>query len=968
MSSTTKPFIKDKPIDLNQSSTYRRIYATDASIYRQLPYGVAIPKTVDDIKSILDYCHKNNLSIVPRGAGTSLAGQSIGKGIVVDLSKHFNKILHLDQKKKQVTVLPGVVRDELNHYLNDYDLFFGPNTSTSNRCNLGGMLGNNSCGTTSIKYGVTRDKVISVKALLSDGSEVDFQALSNDEIALKMTLDSHEGQIYRGIIELLSDKKLKEAVDINYPKATIHRRNNGYALDYLLQTSYFDKNSDKPFNLAPFICGSEGTLAIATEITLALNDKPPEHQAMLLAHFSSITDCLKAVKPAMQHDLYTCEMMDKTILDCTKDQLKYQQNRAYIHGEPEALLMLECRATSKNELHHNIESLENKLINKTNAYAYPLLKKDDIPLVFELRKAGLGLLSLVKGDKKPVACVEDTAVALDDFADYIEEFSATMQKYNKQAVYYAHAGAGELHIRPKVDLKNHEDVNNMAALAHDITLLVKKYNGSISGEHGDGQLRASFLPLLLGDICYQALKKVKHIFDPHDILNPGKIVDAPEMTEHLRYESYRSVHQGPTLQKFSPDMLSEAEKCNGSGDCRKSPAFGGVMCPSFQVTKNENESTRARANALREYLSDQTSIDHLHLDDVLSIFKNCVSCKACVNECPSSVDAASFKSELLYQYHKSNGFKLSAFLIANNYYLNKAFFWLRGLINPLQKNQFTGGILKSALGFHHKRQLPELAKNRFQKWLKSFQLKQNQLAKNIYLFADEFTDLYGFDIGQSAVEILNKLGFQVNFIHHAPSGRAEISKGFLEKAKQHASKNVAVFADLISADTPLIGIEPSAVLSFRDDYKRLVDDSEKAEKVAQNTYLFEEFIAGLIDKDQISQDSFTDDDKDIKIHVHCHQKALSSSKVSFDILNFPKNYKAKIIVSSCCGMAGSYGLEKSNYEMSMKMGEQQLFPAVRKAPNDTLIAANGFSCRHQIKDGTNKTALHPIEIFRHAMK
>ena len=954
-------------ISISNSVVDKKLYATDASIYRHIPDAVAIPENHKQLQQLIKYCHKEGISIIPRGAGTSLAGQSIGQGIIVDLSKNFKSIIHLDQKEKQVTVEPGIVRDELNQYLLNYGLFFGPNTSTSNRCNIGGMLGNNSSGTTSIKYGVTRDKVIRINALLSDGSSVVFEPLTNCQVEEKMQLDNLEGSIYREIIKLLSDNELLHAIDKNYPKSSIHRRNNGYALDELLKTKYFDNQSDQLFNLAPLICGSEGTLAIATQITLSLDDLPPPEQAMLLVHFSSVTDCLEAVKPVMQHDLFTCEMMDKTILDCTKDQLRYQKNRSYLQNDPEALLMLECRAQSKEELKRKVEKLKSCLLHKTNAYAFPRINEADIPLVFELRKAGLGLLSLVEGDKKPVACVEDTAVAIDDLADYIEEFTSTMQKYDQQAVYYAHAGAGELHIRPKINLKNKHQVNDMALLAHDITLLVKKYNGSISGEHGDGQLRASFLPDLLGTTCYQALVKTKNIFDPKNIFNPGKIVHAPGMTENLRYADYQQNIKTDSKLNFSPNLLSEAEKCNGSGDCRKSSAFGGVMCPSFQVTKDEQESTRARANVLREYLSDQSSADHLALKDVLDVFQNCVSCKACVSECPSSVDAASFKSELLYHKHQQQGFSLSDYLIANNYELNKAFFSFRKMINLFQNAEFTGGLLKQILQFHSKRELPELAKKSMRKWLFKNQINYQKHQKSVFLFIDEFTDLYGFDIGKAAVEILDRIGYNVNFINHFSSGRAEISKGYLNKARKLANKNIELLSTLISADQPLIGIEPSAILSFRDDYKRLADDTEKTKKIAQNTYLFEEFIARLISEDKLDKNDFTSDEKQVKIHVHCHQKALSNTKVTFDMLNFPQNYKASIIVSSCCGMAGSYGLEKDNYDMSMKMGENQLFPAVRKSNDKTIIAANGFSCRHQIKDGTYRTAKHPIQIFKEAM-
>ena len=950
--------------ELHYSDLMKRLYATDASVYRMLPMAVAFPKSNSDIKKLIAFAIDNNTSLIPRTAGTSLAGQCVGTGIVVDVSKYFTKILDINETSQTVTVQPGVVRDELNNYLKPFGLFFGPNTSTSNRCMIGGMVGNNSSGTTSIRYGVTRDKVIELKTILSDGSEVVFNELSKVALKNKTELDTLEGHIYSTIVSELSSEETKNEIIKNFPKREIHRRNTGYAIDELI-------NSTEIFNLCKLLAGSEGTLAFTTEITLKLDKLPPSQSIMVAAHFNSISDCLKAVEPVMQHNLFTCEMMDKTILDCTKNNKTQTENRQFIQGDPQAILMCEVKAENLTAVQLQVKALINTLKNSGLSYANVSLENKEIDKANALRKAGLGLLGNIIGDKKAVACIEDTAVALPDLSQYINEFTALMKGYKQDAVYYAHAGAGELHLRPILNLKKEEDVVLFRKITTDVASLVKKYKGSFSGEHGDGIVRAEFIEYMIGSTNYELLKRIKFAFDPQNIFNPGKIVNAFPMDKNLRYQVDRKEPEVATFLDFtaSQGILREAEKCNGSGDCRKLPEFGGTMCPSYRATRDEKDTTRARANALREYLTNSEKANKFNHDELKQVFDLCLSCKACASECPSSVDVASLKAEFLYQYQKANGTSLRTKLFAYNNKLNTIGSKLPKITNFMFSNRFTSSILKKTIGVANKRSLPLISSNSL---YKEFQLIKNKnidlkIIKTIYLFNDEFTNYLDTAIGVDAIALLQALNYEVKLINNSESGRSFLSKGLLEQAKKVANDNVTLYKDIISNKTPLLGIEPSAILSFRDEYLKLVDDKDSAKAIAKNTFLIEEFISNEIVCGNIKSSQFTSEEKTIKFHGHCHQKSQSNQIHSFNVLNLPINYKVTIIPSGCCGMAGSFGYEKEHYKISMEIGEQTLFPAIRKAKMDTVIAANGTSCRHQIKDGTNRLAAHPISILKAAL-
>ena len=943
---------------------HKTIYSTDASVYKFRPIAVALPKTVGDITKLIHFANANKISLTPRTAGTSLAGQTVGSGIIVDVSKYFTKIVSFDANKKTVTVQPGVIRDELNLFLKPHGLFFGPNTSTSNRCMIGGMVGNNSSGTTSIRYGVTRDKIVEIKALLSDGSSVVFKELSSEEFIEKTKGDSLESKIYKTIYEELSNEATQKEIIKEFPKPEIHRRNTGYAVDLLLQSELFS-GTEKTINLGKLLCGSEGTLAFTTEITLKADDLPPTNNVMVVAHFHTIQESLEAVMIAMKHHLYTCEMMDDTILNCTKTNREQAKNSFFIQGDPKAVIMLEVASHSIEDAESQANALIADLELHNFGYALPKIYGSDIDKINELRKAGLGLLGSIVGDDKAADSIEDTAVELSDLPDYIAEFAAMMKKYGQEAIYYAHAGAGELHLRPVLNLKKKEDLKLFRTIATEVAVLVKKYRGSLSGEHGDGIVRGEFLPFMIGETNYELLKRIKAAFDPNTILNEGKIVNTPKMDENLRMESGRVEPEIQTIQDFSDSMgiLRAAEKCNGSGDCRKLPSAGGTLCPSYRATRNEKDTTRARANALREYLTNSDKDNKFDYEELYQVFELCVSCKACASECPSNVDVAALKAEFLYQYQKANGFSLRNKIFAFNARLNNL-----GSITPRITNYMVNlPFVKKKMGIAPQRQVPLLAPKTFRKWYenKADEPKTDSFPNGkVYLFCDEFTNFYDVSVGIDAFELLTKLGYEVEIVDHEESGRAFLSKGFLQEAKAIANSNVSIFSDLISEDFPLIGIEPSAILTFRDEYLRLADDKESAQKLSKNVFTIEEFFKKEITSGKIHSGQFSDVQKEIKIHGHCHQKSLSSVEATFAMLNLPQNSSVTIYNSGCCGMAGSFGYEKEHYDISMQMGEDTLFPKVRATSETTAIAAAGTSCRHQIFDGTKREALHPVTILR----
>ncbi len=949
--------------------TMRKIYATDASAYREIPMAVAIPSTNEDIQSIIRFANKHRLSIIPRTAGTSLAGQAVGSGIVVDVSKNFNQILEFNSSDKWVRVQPGVIRDELNMYLKSHGLLFGPETSTANRAMIGGMIGNNSCGSNSIVYGSTRDHLLSVKGYLSDGSELEFKALSQEEFEAKTQLDSLEGEIYRTLKEVLSNSENQKEIKSGFPKPSIKRRNTGYALDLLLQSSAFEDDHND-INVCQLIAGSEGTLMFITEAKLALNDIPKGEKGLLCVHFDSIHDALKGNLIGLKYDPHASELMDHHILERTKDNIAQRQNRFFIQGNPKAVLVIELLGADEDDLKQKANALTKELQDANLGYHYPLVEGKGMVRVWNLRKAGLGLLSNIPGDAKPAPVIEDTAVDVEDLPEYIREFNQTLDNYGLYCVHYAHAGSGELHLRPILNLKTAEGHQLFRTILDEIARLVKKYKGSLSGEHGDGRLRGEFIPFMIGEKNYQLLRQVKNSWDPFHILNPGKIVDTPPMDTSLRFKAGQETREFDTVLNFdeSHGILRAAEQCNGSGDCRKTHFSGGVMCPSYMATKNEKDTTRARANILREVLTHSEKKNAFDSEEIKAVMDLCLSCKGCKAECPSNVDVGKLKAEWQHQYYQSNGVPLRTKLIANFNKLNKLASKAPGIYNAFTQSKLTGSLMKRFSGFALKRSLPKLSKVTLRDWFNQRKSLQH-FEKEVYLFCDEFTNYNDTEIGIKVIELLEYFKVKVHLVDHEESGRTYLSKGLLHRAKNIATKNVTLFSSFVTKETPLIGIEPSAILSFKDEYLSLVDEPLRVEatSLANQTMLVDDYIAQLIDQGHIDSTAFTKEAKSIKLHGHCHQKAITGTTATEKILSLPANYIVESIPSGCCGMAGSFGYEKEHYDVSMAIGELVLFPAVRNASEEVIVAAPGTSCRHQIKDGTGRKALHPIEIMFEAL-
>lgn len=951
----------------------RILYSTDASVYRQIPVGVALPKNTTDIQNLVRFAKKHNSSLIPRTAGTSLAGQVVGGGIVVDVSKYLNQILEINKQEKWVRVEPGVVLDEMNKVLYPHGLFFSPETSTSNRCMIGGMVGNNSCGAHSLIYGSTRDHLISVTTVLSDQSIVTFGPLTRTEFESKCGLKTLEGEIYRNILLILGDTENQKEIRSRYPDPAIHRRNTGYALDLLLDSAPFN-GSEEHFNFSKLIAGSEGTLALITEITLSLDPLPPPVKGLVCVHCKTLEEALQGNLIALKFNPGAIELMDKTVMDLSKKNIKQNRNRFFIEGDPAAILIIEFARDSREEILAIASELEKEMRKSGYGYYFPVIFGEDILKVWEVRKAGLGLLSNMPGDAKPVPVVEDVAVRPEDLPEYIREFNILLKNHNLGCVYYAHIGTGELHLRPVLNLKDKMDTELFHTIAFETAKLVKKYRGSLSGEHGDGRLRGEFIPLMIGEKNYELLRQVKRIWDPENIFNPGKIIKTPPMNTSLRFEPGFVTPEFDTVFDFSEDrgFLRSIERCNGSGDCRKSAMMGGTMCPSYMATRDERTTTRARANSLRELITNPEKENPFDQDAIYGILDLCLSCKGCKSECPSNVDMAKLKAEFLQHYFDANRIPFRTKLIAGISRINEFGSHMPSITNFVLSNKITSGWIKKIAGFAPERSMPKLYRMTLRNYLKNHAKTQPLTAEvkgEVNLFSDEFTNYNDTEIGIKVVEILTRLGYKVNVPEHEISGRTYLSKGLVRKAKALSIKNVNLLKDLVTPETPLIGIEPSAILTFRDEYPDLVGKEMKAQAktLAKSVFMFDEFIASETEKGNILSLQFTKEAKRIRVHGHCHQKALASVAPTLKMLSLPVNYKVEEIKSGCCGMAGSFGFEKEHYEISMKIGELVLFPEVRKSDEDVIIAAPGTSCRQQIFDGTGKKAYHPVEILYDAM-
>lgn len=970
---------------LYTDSLHKIAYATDASVYREIPYGVAYPETLEDIQELMRMAKEKHTHLIPRAGGTSIAGQVVGSGIVVDISKHWNHILEINKEERWARVEPGVVRDELNIVLKEYGLFFSPETSTSNRCCIGGMFGNNSCGTHSLVYGSTRHHVIACKGVLSDGSVFDIEHIDEKNALLNTILTQ--------LRAWASDDEICSLIEKNYPDKSLQRRSCGYAIDEAIEIV-----KDNPgLALCKLLSGSEGTLAFITEIKVSLDILPPKEIMVVCGHCDTLEKSFEANLVALQHHPTAIELMDGDILELSKGNPEQEKNRFFVEGDPAALLITELRAETREKLDAKAEALEKDLMRSGLVYMNTRVYGADVAKVWALRKAGLGILGGMKGDAKPMGVIEDTAVAPKYMPAYMKDFQEMTHRLGANVVYYGHISTGELHLRPIINLKTKEGQKLFRDLATETAMLVKKHRGSISGEHGDGRLRGEFIKMLYGEETYQLMREVKQCWDPDGMFNLHKIVDTLPMDSMLRFDVDQ---QYDIEQKLGSDktyfnwkaafdectapgatgaksqmnaLMCSIEQCNGAGDCRKSNIIGGTLCPAYKVSGDELKTTRARANVLREILT--RGGDYAQVKDELD---SCLACKGCKSECPSNVDMTRLRAEILQHYYDKHGAPFRSFMVARMAQIEQLGFMVRPLYNAFASWSLTSAIIKKIIKFSSNRQIPTLSRYSMRQLVKQEQATYRiaKPKKKVYLFADEFTNLQEAELGLTFAKLLMQLGYKVEIPKHVESGRAAISKGCLKYAKKFAEKNVSLLADKVSESHPLIGIEPSCILSFRDEYPDLVapEKRNKARELAKNCLLYDEFLLKETEAGNISAEDFKDAEMEIWLHGHCHQKALVGvDKTAKALRELLSGAKVNVIPSGCCGMAGSFGYEKEHYETSLAIGEMVLFPAVRKAVSaggatPAIVAAPGTSCRQQILDGTGVKAVHPIEILYKMIK
>lgn len=962
--STMASELHHNTLNIKTDELTRRLYANDASNYEEIPQGVHFPKTEDEIVRLVTYCAATNTPITARTAGTSLAGQTTGGGIIMDTSRYLTQVLSIDQRAKTATVQPGVIRDSLNRDVAKFQLLFGPDTSTTNRCMLGGMIGNNSSGSFSIKYGTVRDQILSIDAVLSDGSEVTFEPLSDEALEAKTKLNTLEGRIYREMLAIVT--KHADAIRANFPHPEIIRRNTGYAIDKLLEMSPLTPGG-RPFNMAELLCGSEGTLAMTKQAIVKLSDKP-KCSILVIPQFANLRDSLVSTVDIVKYNPAAVELLDKIVLDATHGNIEQSQNRFFLEGDPATILIVQLDGDSVEELMPKAEKLISDLKAKNLGYAHSILTdEDEMRRVWDLRKAGLGLLMGLGWEQKSPTFVEDTAVRVEDLPDYIDDFQKILDKYGSSCVFYAHASVGELHLRPALDIRTAKGVETMKQMAVEVAELIRKYRGSLSGEHGDGRARAPYIEYVLGKEMMPILEQVKDIWDPKGIFNPGKIVRSKPIDYGMRFDVSYQKPEVPTQFKWRKQgsFADAIELCNGAGVCRKLALSGGTMCPSYMVTKDEKDTTRGRANVFRQLFAgaQKEAFKSEELKEALDL---CLSCKGCKSECPANVDMAKMKAEFTYGYYKEKGTPFSALFFGNPGPLYKLTEFAPTLVNKVNNTKVAKELLKQVLNVSPKRVLPQFAKQTFEKWMKEH--KANGAVKSnrkVLLFMDLFINHHEPEVGIDAVRVLEALGYEVITTRPTDNGRTMLSKGLLDKAKSTAERNIAMLYPFAKESVPIIGLEPSEILTLRDEYLDLVDDKdlEKAKIVAKASKTLDEFVSELsINEPERVKKVFKQNEKEVLVHGHCHQKALIGTKSTLNALKVA-GYKPTDLPTGCCGMAGSFGYEDHHYDISMQAGELVLFPKLREAKPETDVCAPGFSCRHQIHDGVQKEAHHTARLL-----
>ena len=932
----------------------RALWSTDASIYQIEPVGVVLPRNEEDVIAVIETAHKYNVTVLPRGGGTSLAGQTVGESVVVDFSRYMKNMGEVNTEEGWVKTQPGIILDELNAQLSPHDVMFAPDPSTSSRGNVGGALGNNSCGAHSILWGKTVDNVYDLNVVLSNGDKAQFKHLTEDTLEEKLRVSGLEGDIYRNLFAI--GEKNRDEIVARYPK--IQRRVSGYNLDEFVNGSNF--------NMARFVVGSEGTLLTITEAKLKVVPVP-KIKGLGVLHCNDLNESMEATVAAIEMEPAAVELIGSMIIKQAQSNLAYSRLTSFIEGSPEALLVIELIADTDLELQSKFDELETRM--QKGRWGYKLLRMfdpTDQQKVWDVRKAGLGLMMNVPGDAKPLPFVEDTAVSPEVLPEFIKKFDQIIKKNGTEAGYYGHASVGCLHIRPLVNLKNQEGIDRMVAISEEISDLVLEYGGSLSGEHGDGLVRSGFNRKMFGDQLYEAFRGVKSTFDPQGIMNPGKIVDSQPMTDNLRYgANYHTLTRetGFAYRTEGGSFASAIEMCNGQGACRK--VIGGTMCPSYMVTRDEEHSTRGRANALRATISGALPPGAITQKRMYEVMDLCLECKGCKAECPSNVDMAKLKYEFLNIYHKENGYDIKNRFFGNISALSKLGSFFAPLSNWMMSIPGSKQVLEQYVGIDSRRPLPRFASQTFTQWFKARGGSPPAAATKgqVLLFPDTTTNFNHPELGIAAVEVIEKLGYQVIVPKVKCCGRPMLSNGMIDAAKENISFNIDQIYPYIEGGAKLVGIEPSCVLGFLGDFGDLVDDPGKPDAIAENTMLIEEFFLYAIENDSEILFQNAPKNQTAVLHGHCHQKALVGTSAAMQVLEHIPGLNTSEIKSGCCGMAGSFGYFKDHYEISMQIGEETLFPKLRNEDEDTLVITEGVSCREQIEQGTGRKSKHLVQVL-----
>lgn len=927
------------------------MYATDASIYQIKPIAIVIPKDGEDAKKAIAAAYAHKITILPRGAGTSLAGQTVGKSMILDFSKYMNAILEINKVEKWVRVQPGMARDDLNAVLESYGLHFAPDPATSSRANVGGMVGNNSSGTKSILYGKTVDHVLEVSVILADGTEMYLTNCSPEEYQKKSLQKNKEGEIYASFKKLI-DKNAQEIKD-RFPK--VMRRVGGYNLDEFVYTDQW--------NLSKLVCGSEGTLATTLELKLNLVDLP-KHKSVCVVHFAEVLEAISSVRTMLPFNPSAVEILDSTVIRLSKENLTTKHHCHFLEGNPAAILIVEFYGDTLEDVLERPRQMIAQLQTNNFGYAYPIFPEGDAyEDVWVIRKKGLGLMLGIKGNKKPLAFIEDAGIPSEHLPKYIDEVLKVCAKHGTEAAMYAHASVGVIHVRPILDLRLTEDIERLKNIAEDTFKLVVKYKGSWSGEHGDGLVRSAYNKRFFGEILYDVFLEVKKLFDPDNLMNPGKIIEAQTIAHNLRYGTAYKDQEVKTEYRYKAEegFAASVHMCTGVGECRK--VLGGTMCPSFKATRDEEHSTRGRANALRMAMSNQFGAAGLSSQRLHDVMDLCLSCKACKSECPSNVDMAKMKSDTLQMYYDEHGITFRDRLIRDSAKAAaKISGWKAATVNKIQKNNFFRSLLERTAKFDKRRILPDFAKEPFYQWFAKNAHRTNKGDKKVVLFADTYLNYHEPQIGISALQLLNSCGYEVILANVGCCQRPKISHGFLRDAKKNGERTIKGLKKYLDQGLKVVVCEPSCASSLNDDLPDMIADQETAEQLKNGIMMIDVFLENALENGLLDV-HFEPLSEAVAIHGHCHQKALYGTNSMKSLL---KNSEKSVteIPSGCCGMAGSFGYEKEHYDLSKKIGNEILFPKVEELKKDHEIVACGFSCRHQIEHFTKAKPKHFVEVIK----